>query len=370
MLKREDPYLGLRERAKRLDQKKTKYPWKDLVVWSKNDSVKNTLRRELGSVLYFGMLGLIFVIAFATPIGSSGAFPIILLAMWFLPFMIEWLQRVALAPYIVGRKIVHMSVRHCGEGKTYEIRDEIVRIRRIPYRSNPASSNPKARNRAGLQLEFRNHFQIGSEIHKHIFDSIAIFGNSRHMRSLDTLAMNYRIKTDIYGIEMFADVYELSVKIDESVWDEATNQYVCSSWATKETGESIKIITPVLVVGSEEKIYDCPTCSTALSFDELIQTDRFSAKQEKARKIQAEIGKIYAEETKDAVTERDFRAYEEAQFHDRYYKKPFWSRMKIPNWKWYEWVAVIVFGIIISAALFPQIRAFFSELWFKLGGGL
>lgn len=369
MIKREDPVISLKRRAKRLDPSKTRYSWKELVVWNRNASWKYKMKSDSPTLLYFGAI-VLFVLASSYLPKSASWLPTLFLVMIFLlPFGIEWGERVALAPYVLGRKVAHFEIRLCGIEKTFEIHDEIVAWRHLPYKSDRNASSSDARNRAGLEIEFKNHWQIGTHDNPHIFKKLTVFGNAKYMRGIDNLSMNHRMPTDIFGVWMDADIYYGSFKTMEKVWDEASGQYACASWATRETGSTLEIKEPFLVVSREQKVYDCPHCGMALSFDELLAMDRYAALQFKSQKLQTSVRAAYAEEKADTLAESDFRGWDEKQFHEEYWKVPWTQRLKVPKWKWWQWAALAIVGFMLAWMFSPAVRQTFTDLYYKMGGG-
>jgi hypothetical protein len=261
-----------------------------------------------------------------------------------------------------------MEIYLIDTGKVYQIRDEVIHQQKVPYRSNYKASNPKARNRAGLQLTFARSWQIGTETHKHLFRQITVFGTRQYMQSLADLAMNHRLKTNIYGIEIYADVYEFSIKTEESVWNESIKQYAALSWETKETGEELKKIEPVMVVARDNKFLDCPHCNNTLSHDEPAAMDRMAAGRYKTQKHQAEMGKIYAEETREMFVEGEFKGMDTTRFHKKYYDKGFWGRFKNPKFSKLQWAGLLTLGFFLAFAFVPQFRDFLGQMVDRVSG--
>ena len=368
-MKREDPIIALRRRAKLLDPTKTRYPWKDLIVWHRKSAWGYKFKAESPTLLYFAAIALFVVVSNYFPKDQPWLPTFFLVLIFLLPFGIEWGQRLALAPHIIGRKVAHFDIRLCGVDKTFEIHDEITQWRLVPYKSDPKAKSSEARHRAGLQIEFKHHFQIGAVDNPHIFNKLTIFGSTKYMRGIDNLCMNHRSLTDIFGVLMDADVYIASFKTDEKSWNEAAGQFACASWATRETGSAMEIKEPFIVVSREDGVYDCPHCGMAFSRDELIAMDRYAALQFKSQKIQAQVRADYSREKAELLAESDFKGWDEKEFHQEYWKVPWSERLRPPKLKAWQWVVVVIVGIALAAMLSPSFRLMLREFYYKLGGG-
>lgn len=364
--------VEVKKHAKPLKKEKTKYSWKELICWNMKSEWGYRLRAESPTALSLGLIFVFFLLASRVPQDSSTAsalFFFFLIMMFFLPVLAEWGQRLVIAQLIHGILIGHFDIRHVESKKTFQIRDVILNWRLVPYSSDSKASSSRARNRAGIEIQFKHPWQIGTPDNPHIFDTLTVFGDAKYLRSLDALAPYHRVETNIFGVEMLVGAYEAHLKVSERTWDETIGRFVASSWATEENGNDMKFSEPFLVVSSKEKqIKDCPHCGMGLTWDEIVASNRLKAKEHKVQAIQATIKAGYEEELKDQTLSRDFKYAEETAYLDDHYSKKWYKNLNMPKWKWWQWLLAI-FGIfLLLVFLSPELRLKLATWWKGIGG--
>lgn len=352
-------------------KKKKKYTWKELIVWDLTQKATYKIKAESPTVL--SLVGIVLFMwiasAFTTAEQQLGIFGIFLLVMFFMPVLVEYGEKIVLANTIGGLDVVHMDIRHVEEESTFQIRDVVKKWKRIPYSADSGASHSEARNRAGLELEFRHPWQIGNPENPHMFRKIRIFGSSPYFRSLDTLAPKDRLQTDIFGVNIPTGVYEFGIKVREKDWNPTTNSFVSISWYTRENGNNLKNIEPFLVKSSKEgEVLTCVHCSMPQSYSEDRIASHHASQTYKEETVQANLQASHEETLREKVIEADFNYAEIHSTVDDYYKVPYLKRIKIPKYKWWEWL--IVFAVVFGALylVYPPFRVYIQQLWASIGG--
>lgn len=369
MIREEELVAGLRDRVKSLDRDQSYYYWKDLVVWYKGDYLRYRLLTDSPTWIYFGaILGFVLLTNYAPQSKTLSQFMFILI--FCVPFGIEYAQQYVMAPKILGKKVAHIILAVCGSGKLYEIRDEIVKEVTLAYKADPKLPK-KARNRGGLQITFKNHWQVEGKI----FKRLTVFGPLKYMQSVSSLAFNHRMRTDIFGVDLHANVFLMWLKTDVRRWSESTEQFACASLATKETGSELKIVEPSLVISQEGQVVDCPHCGLPVTHSEDFILDRYAALVHKANAGAERVRVYYLEDMIGSITESDFKDMEDSDWRDDYYKTKFKYKLRVPQLPLAYWIVIFVLGVALAMALFPSFRATMQEYWdaiktrLGMGGG-
>lgn len=361
-----------KKHAKPLKKEKTKYPWKDLICWDLKSEWGYKLKAESPTVLSLGLILVFFILASYVPQTSQAAtalFFFFLVMMFFLPVGVEWGQKIVMANRISGLLVAHFDIRHVELRKTFQIRGVILNWRHVPYSSDPTASSSRARNRAGIEIQFKHPWQIGTPDNPHIFDTMTIFGDAKYLRSLDALAAYHRVETDIFGVEMPVGVYEASFKVSERTWDEDAGLLAASSWATEENGCDMKFYEPFLVVSTKENpLKKCIHCGMSLTWDELEAANSMRAKEHKVHAIQSTIKADYEEQLKDQTLARDFKYAEETAYLDDHYAKKWYSHLAVPRWKWWQWIGFVLGLFFLLLFISPGLRVKVAAWWKSLGG--
>ena len=105
-----------------------------------------------------------------------------------------------------------------------------------------------------------------------------------------------------------------------------------------------------------------------MNVDELEVLDRWTALEHKNQKLQLQVLAEYALQRSEALAQSDFRGYDEQQFHDEYWTEPFFSRLRAPKWKWWQWILVIGGAFVVAWMLSPKVRLMILEMFGRSGG--
>jgi hypothetical protein len=342
---------------KPLDRDQSYYYWKDLVVWEKGEYLRYRLKTDSPTWIYFGAILAFILLSNYLP-QSKSLSQIMFVLIFCVPFGIEYAEQYVMAPRVLGRKVAHIIVAVCGSGKLYELRDEVVKEVTLAYKADPKLPK-KARNRGGLQITFKNHWQIEGKI----FKRLTIFGPIKYMQSIATLAFNHRMRTDIFGVDLHANVFLMWLKTDIRRWSESTEQYACASLATKETGSELKIVEPSLVISQEGAVADCPHCGLPVTHSEDYIMDRNAALVHKAKAGAERVRVYYLEDMLGHITESDFKDMEDSDWRDDYYKRRLRYKLRVPKLPLLYWIVIFIIGVALAMAIFPDFRALMQGYW-------
>jgi hypothetical protein len=196
-----------------------------------------------------------------------------------------------------------------------------------------------------------------------VFKRLTIFGPIKYMQSVGTLAFNHRMRTDIFGVDLYANVFLMWLKTDIRRWSESTEQYACASLATRETGSELKIVEPSLVISQEKGVVDCPHCGLPVTHSEDYIMDRDSALVHKAKATAERVRVFYLEDTLGNITESDFKDMEDSDWRDDYYKRRLRYRLRVPNLPLLYWIGIFILGVALAAAIFPDFRTYLQNGW-------
>ena len=198
-----------------------------------------------------------------------------------------------------------------------------------------------------------------------------IFGTSSYFYSLFGLAPFHQIPTDIFGIIITTGIFDFSLKISEKQWDKTINQYIAISWATQETAGTFKIVEPFLVKSSKEKtVLTCVHCNLPQSRDEARIANHFDAQFAKEQTVQATLQAAHEQALRDQVVRSDLKYAQKKTILDDFYEVPFFKRLNLKRFKWWEWIFIGIGIFILLLDISPGLRIKVAELWNNVSGGV
>ena len=350
------------------DNDKIRYEWRDLIVWPPRAKLWYQTKRNSPDWLSIGAIFLFFMIMSYFPMdaeGSASLFTGFLILMFFIPIIVEYMEKVILVNQAVDKFIVHIKLRHVGLNKTFEIRDVVKNW--YTKKHHPITGAVTTHNRGCIEIEFANKWHVGNHKNSHIFDSMHLWGNSRFLQSLDGFAPRYSLETDVFGVPIRVAVYEFSVLISEDGWASEIDQYVGLSWASRETSSEYKRVYPYLVLTQEEMVSICPYCELPLTDNELILTDHFKSHEWKSKAIQFASKAYHEEALKDQTMSRDFKYATLKEHTDEFYRESWTDKIRMPRGR-REWIILGILVFVLLVILSPTLQGYLRELLGRFGG--
>lgn len=357
---------------KPLKEDRPNYTWKDLIVWNPKEKIGFRVKEGAPTLLSVVAIFLFMFMTQYIPVTSQAVqslFAVILMFTLVAPVMVEWLAGVFLINRFADKILVRITIHHAEWNRTFQIEDIVKNW--YPRTRHPITKASANTNRGCIELELANKWHIGNNktATHHIFDSITIWGNSRFLQSLDSLAHFQSIETDILGVPIKIGAYVFSLKVEEKEgWCEDIYQYVAMSWATKETA-LFKPVYTYITKTEEPKIKECPYCANPLTDNELILTNHWVANQYKERMAQASSKASHEEALKDQTLSSDLMMNAIDQKIRKFYRKGILEQIGFPKLTKKQWLIVALIGIVLLALASETFQNSLRSIWAAIAGG-